>query len=139
MPKIAGVKSSMLPHVVAWEINRCFAMNFKLSSNWQKEKHQNVSEFLHFFCRFDDVDLNWHLIMNRGERTWFFNSRPLFDYLLVCNGEDIYNYFERALKAIQLNSRQIQAFQFSFRQVSDKDAYFSNFLKTKHFIEDFHV
>lgn len=139
LPKIAGLKSIQPPHTVAWEINRCFGMNFKLSKDWHKVYKDKSFSFIHFFCRFEDVELNWHLIFNRGEQSWFFKSKPIFDYILVCNGDDIYGYFERALDAIRNSSKNIQAFKFSFQQVPDKDAYFSNFIISKQFIEDFHV
>lgn len=96
-----------------------------------------LSKHQHYFCRFEDVELNWHLIQNKGDMSYFFQTKPLFDYLLICNGEDIYNYFERAMQSIKSSPKIDFIHPFDFQLVKSKEAFFNNFLKTKSFIEEY--
>jgi hypothetical protein len=127
-------------HSLAWQINRSFNMNLCMSLDWVRKKDSSdASRHLHYFCRFEDVELNWHLIKNKGDRSYFFNSKPLFDYLLLCNGEDIYGYFERAVEAYKNSDQAGQIFSFGFELLKQKDDYFENILQTRYFIEDLNV
>lgn len=113
-------------------------MNLALSMDWEKETSEKgtISHHQHYFDRFEDVELNWHLIKNKGTEAWFFQSKPMFDYLLICNGDDIYNYFERAVKAIKENDKIEFLHPFEFNLVKSKDSFFNNILKSKLFTDD---
>lgn len=124
---------------LAWHINASFSMNFALNLDWQKGSEGALSRHQHYFCSFEDVELNWHLINNRGSETFFFQSKPMFDYLLICNGDDIYGYFERAVQSIGQNKAIDHIFPFDFSLVKSKNSFYQNILETKHFIEDLHV
>ncbi len=139
-PKIAGIKAHMPAYKVAWQINNCYGMNFALNLDWQKEvKDKAVSAHQHYFYQFEDVELNWHLINNRGTTAFFFQSKPMFDYLLVCDGDDIYDYFGKAIDNIKQNKHIDYIFPFDFSLVKSKASYYQNILRNKQFIEDIHV
>lgn len=139
-PKIAGIKSVLPAYSLAWQINQCFGMNLILNLEWSKSVSGGIqSQHMHYFCHFEDVELNWHLIQNKGTNAYFFQSRPMFDYLLICNGDDIYAYFERALEAIRTNVKIDNIFSFNFEIMPKKEPVYNNIIKTKYFIEDLHV
>lgn len=138
-PKIAGIKTALPAHSMAWLINQLYGVQFRLSLDWQKQDKHILSHHHHFFCRFEDVELNWHLIQNKGNSMYFCQTKPLFDYLLICNGEDIYSYFERAVEAIKPDRQISIIFPFDFGLLKQKEAYYENFLQTRYFIEDLHV
>lgn len=138
-PKIAGIKANLPMFTLAWQINKSFGMNLVGSLDWEKEVNAaipGISFHQHYFDQFEDVELNWHLVRNKGSESWFFQSKPMFDCLFICNGEDIYNYFERAVNAMKLNSKIEFVHPFDFSLVKSKDAFFNNILKTKLFIDD---
>jgi hypothetical protein len=139
-PKIAGIKANMPAYKVAWHINDCYGMNFALNLDWEKDvKDKAMSVHQHYFYQFEDVELNWHLINNKGTTAFFFQSRPMFDYLLVCDGDDMYNYFEKAIQSIKDNRHIDHIFQFEFDLVKSKASYYQNIIRNKYFIEDLHV
>ncbi len=139
-PKIAGIKANMPAYKVAWQINNCYGMNFALNLDWLKEvKDKPMSGHQHYFYQFEDVELNWHLINNKGSSAFFFQSRPMFDFLLVCDGDDIYNYFEKAVDSIRQNKFIDYIFPFDFELVKSKASYYQNIIRNKYFIEDLHV
>jgi hypothetical protein len=139
-PKIAGIKTHLPAYKVAWQINDCYGMNFALNIDWVKEvKEKDASCHQHYFYQFEDVELNWHLINNKGTSAFFFQSRPMFDFLLVCDGDDIYNYFEKAIDTIRQNKHIDHIFPFDFELIKSKSAYYQNIIKNKFFIEDLHV
>ena len=114
-------------------------MNLALNLPWEKELTENTEAYSlhqHYFDAFEDVELNWHLIQNKGSETNFLQSKPMFDFLLICNGDDIYNYFERALEALKTNPKIEFVHAFDFNMVKSKDVFFHNILNTKKFIED---
>ncbi|MBL7837598.1 MAG: hypothetical protein JNM67_08785 [Bacteroidetes bacterium] len=138
-PKIAGIKSSVPMFTLAWHINQSFGMNLACNLDWEKEVNTTIpaiSFHQHYFDVFEDVELNWHLMKNKGSESWFFQSKPMFDYLFICNGDDIYNYFERAVNAIKQNPKIEFVHAFDFGLIKSKDAFFNNILKTKLFIDD---
>lgn len=138
--KIAGIKAGLQTYQVAWQINRDFDMQLGMNLDWLVESAQGkVSEHLHYYQPFEDVELNWHLVQNKGTADVLFNSRPLFDYLLVCEGNDIYNYFERAIEAVKKNDRIDGIFPFQFSMVKRQDNFLNNLKNTKQFIESLHV
>jgi hypothetical protein len=137
-PKIAGIKANVPFYKLAWLINQSFNIKLAFNLDWTKSNNETeISKHQHYFCRFDDVELNWHLIQNKGDMSYFFQTKPMFDYLLICNGEDIYNYFERAMQSIKTNSKIDFIHPFDFQLVKSKEAFFNNFLKTKLFIEEY--
>lgn len=138
-PRIAGIKTNMPGYRLAWHINASFSMNFALNLDWQKGNEDSLSSHQHYFCSFEDVELNWHLINNRGSGMFFFQSKPMFDYLLICNGDDIYDYFGRAVQSISHNKAIDHIFPFDFSLVKSKNSFYQNILSTKQYIEDLHV
>ncbi len=138
--KVAGIKTGLQTYQVAWQINKDFDMQFAMNLDWLVESEdKTLSEHLHYFQPFEDVELNWHLVQNKGTSAVLFNSRPLFDYILVCEGNDIYNYFERAVEAVKQNSRIDGIFPFQFNMVKKQDHFINNLKNTKQFIESLHV
>lgn len=136
-PKIAGIRSTAPIYRIAWTINRCFHTDFSLSYDWAKSGEILDSKHSHYFCRFEDVDLNWHLISNKGSEEYFLKTKPLFDALLICDGDDLFSYFDRAIQSVKA-SRDIEFIHpFDFNLVKSKDSFFSNILNTKYFIEDY--
>ncbi|HEY1047034.1 MAG TPA: hypothetical protein VGF79_11385 [Bacteroidia bacterium] len=136
-PKIAGIKAGAPFYHLAWQINKSFSIELALNLDWTKQVDEiTTSLHKHYFYRFEDVELNWHLVQNKGSDSYFFQTKPLFDYLLVCNGDDIYGYFERAIEAIKSNRKIEFIHPFDFNLVKSKEAFFNNILKTKSFIED---
>lgn len=138
-PKIAGIKANLPMFNLAWQINDSFSMNLACSLDWEKEILESAtpkSLHQHYFDHFEDVELNWHLLKNKGSESWFFQTKPLFDYLLICNGDDIYDYFGRAVQAIRLNQKIEFIHPFEFKQIKSKDIFFNNILNTRLFIED---
>lgn len=126
-------------YALAWQINKSFSMNLTCSLDWDKRVSNSMPEasfHQHYYDFFEDVELNWHLLRNKGSESWFFQSKPMFDYLFICNGDDIYNYFERAVMAIRQNPKIEFVHSFDFNLIKSKDAFFNNILKTKLFIED---
>ncbi len=138
-PRIAGIKSNMPAYKVAWHINNCYGMNFALNLDWQKDVKDKPSFHQHYFYQFEDVELNWHLVNNKGTAAYFFQSRPMFDYLLVCDGDDIYQYFEKAVESIRMHKFIDHVFPFDFDLLKSKASYYRNILRNKQFIEDLHV
>lgn len=139
-PKIAGIKANLPAYKVAWHINQCYGMNFALNLDWQKEvREKHISSHQHYFYQFEDVELNWHLVNNKGSSAFFFQSRPMFDYLLVCDGDDIYQYFEKAVETIKQNKYIDHIFPFDFELLKSKASYYNNIIRNKYFIEDLHV
>jgi len=104
-PKVAGIKSALPEHQVAWQINKSFDINMGLNLEWVRPlPEKKTSLHRHYYCYFEDVELHWHLIKNKGDQAYFFQSNPLFDYLLICQGEDLYNYFDRTVKIYSLTT-----------------------------------
>ncbi len=138
-PKIAGIRTNLPIYQLAWHINQSFSMDFAYSLPWSKQLESNSdtrSFHHHFFDTFEDVELNWHLINNKGTELYFLQTKPMFDALLICNGDDIYKYFERAVESIKLNTKIEFIHQFGFDVVKSKDSFFNNLIQTRQFIED---
>lgn len=138
-PKIAGIKAGIPMYNLAWHINRSFSMDLVCCLDWEKETQaqpSDISYHQHYFDQFEDVELNWHLVRNKGSESWFFQSKPMFDYLFICNGEDIYNYFERSIQSLKQNAKIEFVHPFDFGLIKSKDAFFNNILKTKLYIDD---
>lgn len=139
-PKIAGIKSVLPDYSLAWQINKSFGIDLVLNIDWEKEVTDlKISKHRHYYCHFEDVELNWHLIQNKGSNAWFFQSKPNFDFLLICNGEDIYGYFERAIESLKSNPNIDNIFSFDFQILPQKEHFYKNTLNTKYFLEDLHV
>lgn len=139
-PKIAGIKSTLPDFSLAWQINSSFNSSLELNSDWIKgNKDTSKSFHRHYFCYFEDVELAWHLIQNKGSSGYFFQSKPMFDFLFICNGDDLYNYFERSIDSIKSNLKIDHVFPFDFNLLPNRENYFHNILRTKQFIEDIHV
>ncbi len=138
--KIAGIKSVWPTYQVAWQINRDFDMQLAMNIDWKVSMENNMeSEHHHYFQNFEDVELNWYLVQNKGTSSALFQSKPLFDYFLICEGNDIYGYFERAFEAIKLNGRLDGIFTFHFAMIKKQANFFDNIKNTKQFIESQHV
>lgn len=138
-PKIAGIRANIPFYQLAWQINKSYAMNLALNLPWEKpinEEKDCFSFHQHYFDVFEDVELNWHLIQNKGSESWFLQSKPMFDYLLICNGDDIYAYFEKAVEAIKQNNKIEFIHAFNFDLVKSKDAFFHNIIQSKLYLED---
>jgi hypothetical protein len=115
-------------------------MNFSLNLDWEKKGVENLmSKHRHYYYPFEDVELTWHLIKNKGTHAYFFQTKPLFDFFLICDGDDMYNYFERAIEAIKKNPDIENIFEFNFELIPKKDHFYNNILNNKSFIEDFYV
>jgi hypothetical protein len=139
-PKIAGIKTVLPDYTLAWHINNSFDMNFSLNLDWEKKGLENLmSKHRHYYYPFEDVELTWHLIKNKGTHAYFFQTKPLFDFFLICDGDDIYNYFERAIEAIKKNPDIENIFEFNFELIPKKAHFYNNILNNKIFIEDFYV
>lgn len=137
-PKIAGIKAGIPFYQLAWQINKSFDIHLALSMDWSKPTDSgDTSYHKHYFYRFEDVELNWHLIQNKGTESWFFQTKPMFDHLLICNGDDIYDYFGRAVESIKGNRKIEFIHSFDFNLVKSKDSFFNNILHTKSFIEEY--
>ena len=138
--KIAGIKSGSQTYQVAWQINHSFDMQMAMNLDWKVSMENKAeSEHMHFFQTFEDVELNWHLVQNKGTLTPLFNSKPLFDYFFICEGDDIYGYFERAIEAIKNNDRIDGIYPFHFSLVKKQNQFLSNLKNTKQYIESLHV
>ncbi len=138
--QIAGIKANYPAYSVAWQINQAFDMQFHMSLDWEIEnKVGEVNKHIHFFEQFEDVELNWHLIQNRSEKSFIFNSKPLFDYFLICHGEDIYKYFERAVASVENTSIISHIFSFPFSIVKPQNSIYNNLINTKNFISEYNV
>jgi hypothetical protein len=137
---IAAIKSALPSYKLAWQINQAFFMDFEMSVEWEKTNQQGqMGYFTHFFYRFEDVELNWHLIDNRGANAYFLQTKPMFDFYLICVGEDIYDYFSKAIEAIQDSQKIENVFRFSPSHIKNIDVIYQNITKTKEFIKDLHV
>lgn len=138
--KIAGIKSGLQTYQVAWQINHDFDMHLSMNLDWEMTTENNVkSEHLHYFQTFEDVELNWFLVQNKGTASVIFNSKPLFDYLLICEGDDIYGYFERAVEAVMKNDRIDGIFPLNFSIIKKRNNVLQNIKNTRQFIESLHV
>jgi hypothetical protein len=139
-PKVAGLKSALPEHQVAWQINKSFDIQMGLNLEWVRPlPDEKTSLHRHYYCYFEDVELHWHLIKNKGDQAYFFQSNPLFDYLLICQGEDLYNYFERAVNSINEGSNIDYIYNIPFQKIPSKNLFFDNFLNTKKFLEAYYV
>ncbi|MES2618070.1 MAG: hypothetical protein V4613_09325 [Bacteroidota bacterium] len=138
--KIAGIKANLQAYQVAWQVNALFDMQLGMNIDWQIEvKDKGISDHLHFFQAFEDVELNWHLVQNRGTAGSLFNSKPPFDYFLICTGDDMYGYFERAMEAIKTSNRIDGIYQFQFSMIKASQHFYNNLQKSKQFSEFLHV
>ena len=139
-PKVAGLKSALPEYQVAWQINKSFDIQLGLNLDWMKPLPEDkISIHRHYYCYFEDVELHWHLIKNKGDMAYFLQSNPVFDYLLICQGEDLYNYYERAVQSIQEQSKIEHVFNIPFQKIPSKNLFFDNFLNTKKFQEALYV
>lgn len=138
--KIAGIKANLQAYQVAWRVNRQFDMQMGMNIDWTIEmKDKSVSSHLHFFQAFEDVELNWHLVQNKGTAGLLFNSKPPFDYFLVCTGDDIYGYFERAVEAVKNSDRIDGIFAFSFSMIKTPRHFYDNLQNIKQYTDFLHV
>jgi hypothetical protein len=139
--KIAGIKANIPTYQVAWQVNKCFDMQLAMNIDWTIGGEGNKSSHLHYFQEFEDVELKWYLVQNKGSHDVLFNSKPLFDYFLLCSGDDIYGYFERAVKAMQENNRIDGVFPIRFSLVKQKDNFLGNIdvKSNKKYLESIHV
>lgn len=138
--QIAAIKSSFPIYNLAWQINHAYKMDFNLSLNWTKEsKNMPLSHHNHCFCEFQDVELNWHLIANRGSNSFFLSTKPMFDYFFICVGDDIYQYFPKAIDSIKKNQKIEHVFIIEDKLIKNKDFIYNNLLNTKDFIKDTNV
>jgi hypothetical protein len=85
------------------------------------------------------VELNWHLIENKGSNSYFLKTQPNFDYFLICSGEDLFSYFSRALEDLKKAPKIEHIFGFELSFVKNPDFIYQNIKKTKEFINDLHV
>jgi hypothetical protein len=138
--KIAGIKSGLSTYQVAWHINKQFDMQMAMNDDWKVEAENKVtSDHHHFFQYFEDVELNWYLVQNKGTASVLFQSQPLFDYFLICEGEDIFGYFERAVEAVKSDSKLDGIYPIPFSMVKKQGYFLDNIKKTRQFIESQHV
>jgi hypothetical protein len=113
----AGVISGLQLHSVAWLLNN----NFSLDLSRVDPLVTPQSEYNFCYQRFEDVNLQWFLIENKGLMRYFIKSRPLFDYVLMVRGEDHNKYFRRALEAL-LTTLDIRSYYiFEARRVDESE------------------
>lgn len=138
--KIAGIKTTLPIFSLAWQINQSFKMDFHFSQNWEKQTEQiNISSHHHCYGYFEDVELHWHLIENKGSKAFFLQTKPLFDYFFICNGDDIFNYFELAIEEIKKNNAIENVFVIDNKYIKNPAPVLNNLLNTKEFNKDIHV
>lgn len=138
--QIAGIKSNFPAYSVAWQINETFDMQLCMSLNWEILFNKTEkSSHLHFYQQFEDVELNWHLVQNKGDKTFIFKSNPTFDYFIICHGEDIYGYFNRLISALSNAPLISNIFAFPFSKVKPQDPIYNNLIETKQYISDYNV
>jgi hypothetical protein len=138
--QIAAIKSNLPAYTLAWQINHVFQMDLALSMDWQKITPSNeISHHLHYFCNFEDVELNWHLIANKGSYSYFLKTKPNFDYFFICSGEDLFSYFNRALEDLKKAPKVEHIFDFDLSIIKNPDFIYQNIKKNKEFINDLHV
>lgn len=138
--QIAAIKSALPSYQLAWQINQAYNMDFEMSDDWEKTNQDIAnSTFTHYFYQFEDVELNWHLIINKGSNAFFLKTKPMFDYFLICVGEDIYDYFSKAIVCIQNSDKIENVFKFNASQIKNQDVIFQNIKRTKDFIKNLHV
>ncbi|MDI1233864.1 MAG: hypothetical protein PSX81_06260 [bacterium] len=140
--KIAGIKANLYGYQVAWLVNQSFDMQLTMNEDWIiGEDSTEKSEHLHFFQEFEDVELKWYLVQNRGSAGVLYQSKPLFDYFLICFGEDIYGYFERAVSAIIDAGKIDGIFPLSFSLIKTQENFLTNMnvKNNKKYIESPHV
>jgi len=133
---IAGIKTAAPAYQVAWQLNHNFEMNFEMNLDWEHNTKKEIkSSHTHYFDTFEDVELNWHLIQNKGDNAFLFKSNPLFDYFLFCYGDDIYHYFKRAIASVHQTSKINSIYQFSFELLPKTNPFLINLLNTKKFTD----
>lgn len=140
--KLAGIKANLPGYQVAWLINHNFDMQLTMNENWMVgEDTAPQSEHLHFFQEFEDVELKWYLVQNRGSSTVIYQSKPLFDYFLICLGDDIYGYFERAVNAIKNENKIDGIFPLQFSMIKNQENFLTNMnvKNNKKYLESPHV
>ncbi len=140
--KIAGIKANIPTYQVAWLINKYFDMQFTMNLDWTIGVDEaDKSEHLHFFQEFEDVELKWYLVQNKGSKDVLFNSKPLFDYFLICSGDDIFGYFERAIKEIKKIKKIDGVFPLSFSMLKSPGNFLVNMdiKNNKKYLESIHV
>lgn len=140
--KIAGLKANLPGYEVAWLINKNFDMQLTMNEDWVVgEEINQKSDHLHFFQAFEDVELKWYLVQNRGSAGVIYQSKPLFDYFLICAGDDIYGYFERAVKAIDNEKKIDGIFPLQFKMIKTQTNFFANMdvKNNKRYLEFSHV
>lgn len=140
--KIAGIKANLPGYQVAWLVNNNFDMQLTMNEDWVVgDDTPNRSEHQHFFQAFEDVELKWYLVQNRGSAGVIYQSKPLFDYFLICAGEDIYGYFERAVKAIDNEKKIDGIFPLQFSMIKVQENFFANMnvKSNKRYLELLHV
>ncbi len=140
--KLAGIKANIPGYQVAWQINKSFDMQLTMNEDWVIDTETTQpSEHLHFFQEFEDVELKWYLVQNRGSAGVLYNSKPLFDYFLLCAGDDIYGYFERAVEAIQKAKKIDGIFPLQFSMIKSHENFLMNMnvKNNKKYLESLHV
>ena len=140
--KIAGIKANLPGYQVAWLVNQNFDMQLTMNEDWVVgDDTPSRSEHQHFFQAFEDVELKWYLVQNRGSAGVIYQSKPLFDYFLICSGEDIYSYFERAVKAIDNEKKIDGIFPLQFSMIKMQENFFVNMnvKSNKKYLELLHV
>jgi hypothetical protein len=85
------------------------------------------------------VELNWHLIANKGSYSYFLKTKPNFDYFFICSGEDLFSYFNRALEDLKKAPKVEHIFDFDLSIIKNPDFIYQNIKKNKEFINDLHV
>lgn len=117
-------------------------MQLTMNEDWIiGEEIAQKSEHLHFFQEFEDVELKWYLVQNRGSAAVIYQSKPLFDYFLICSGDDIYGYFERAVQAIANENKIDGIFPLQFSMIKTPENFLNNMnvKNNKKYIESLHV
>jgi len=138
--EIAAIKTTLPIYSLAWQINQSFKMDFHLSHNWEKQSEQNkISLHNHCYGYFEDVELHWHLLENKGSNAYFLQTKPLFDYFFICNGDDIFKYFSMAVLEIKKNNAIENIFLIENKKIKNADSILNNLINTKEFQNDINV
>ncbi len=136
-----ALKSNYKGYSVAWQLNKSFEMNLKLNEDWTVTDKEKESEHSHYYQYFDDVDLHWHLVQNKGTNSTLIKLTPSFDYILFCSGADPYQYFDRCINSIKTS----KIINFSHLLIFDnlpnneKNSILQNILRTPTFLKEYNV
>ncbi len=125
--KIAAIETKLPAYKLAIILNELFSFNFEMNLDWESIHENENLKHHHYFDYFEDVEMKWHLIQNKSfnSEKYIFKTKPLFDFFLLSEGKDYYQYFERALKAFsQSSSLKINAFDIS--NIKNKNCFIPN-------------